>query len=60
MEHNQPELINKTLRCIDKQTIKRNSSSNYGSISTQSKFSFGGDGWVCSVDNMEDIMGGHI
>merc|ERR1712013_731635 len=21
---------------------------------------FGGDGWICSVDNMEDVIGGHI
>ena len=21
---------------------------------------FGGDGWICSVDNMEDVVGGHI
>jgi photosystem II CP43 chlorophyll apoprotein len=24
------------------------------------KSPFGGDGWICSVDNMEDIIGGHI
>ena len=24
------------------------------------KSPFGGDGWIVSVDNMEDIIGGHI
>jgi photosystem II CP43 chlorophyll apoprotein len=24
------------------------------------KSPFGGDGWIVSVDNMEDIVGGHI
>ena len=24
------------------------------------KSPFGGDGWICSVDNLEDVVGGHI